>query len=115
MRGDVEMSYEATLAHDATAGGASGAGCCEAGSDSHDPKINRSYAELAAHYGMLINPAGAGKPRNKSRAERPIPYCRDSFFRGRRFGSLEHLQTRRCAGAARSPAARAGRWTAPLR
>ncbi|MGH3925555.1 MAG: IS21 family transposase, partial [Pseudonocardiaceae bacterium] len=27
-----------------------------------DPKLNRAYAELAAHYGTLIDPARAGKP-----------------------------------------------------
>ena len=31
----------------------------------YDPKINRSYAELAAHYGCLVDPARALKPRDK--------------------------------------------------
>ena len=61
--------------------------------DLYDPLINRSYAELAAHYGVLIDPARARKPRDKARVERPMPYCRDSFFRGREFASLEHMQT----------------------
>jgi len=30
--------------------------------DLYDPKINRSYAELAAHYGVLVDPARAFKP-----------------------------------------------------
>jgi len=30
--------------------------------DLYDPLINRSYAELAAHYGVLIDPARARKP-----------------------------------------------------
>jgi transposase len=30
--------------------------------DLYDPKINRSYAELAAHYGALADPARAGTP-----------------------------------------------------
>jgi transposase len=29
--------------------------------DLYDPKLNRSYAELAAHYGTLIDPARAGE------------------------------------------------------
>ena len=33
--------------------------------DLYDPKINRSYAELAAHYGCLVDPARALKPRDK--------------------------------------------------
>jgi transposase len=31
--------------------------------DLYDPKLNRSYAELAAHYGCLIDPARSRKPR----------------------------------------------------
>jgi len=42
--------------------------------DLYDPKINRSYAELAAHYGCLIDPARAIKPRDKPRAA----YCTSS-------------------------------------
>ncbi len=29
--------------------------------DLYDPKLNRSYAELAAHYGCLIDPARAAQ------------------------------------------------------
>ena len=60
--------------------------------DLYDPKINRSYAELAAHYGCLVDPARALKPRDKARVERPMPYVRDSFWRGREFTSLEQMQ-----------------------
>jgi transposase len=60
--------------------------------DLYDPQINRSYAELAAHYGVLVDPARALKPRDKPRVERPMPYCRDSFFRGREFTSLAQMQ-----------------------
>ena len=60
--------------------------------DLYDPLLNRSYAELAAHYGVLIDPARAGKPKDKPRVERPMPYCRDSFFRGRDFPSIEAMQ-----------------------
>ena len=72
--------------------------------DLYDPKLNRSYAELAAHYGCLIDPARALKPRDKARVERPMPYVRDSFWRGREFASLERMQ----AGAARWSAEVAG-------
>jgi len=65
--------------------------------DLYDPKINRSYAELADHYGCLIDPARSRKPRDKARVERPMPYVRDSFWRGREFASLAQMQ----AGAAR--------------
>jgi transposase len=60
--------------------------------DLYDPKINRSYAELAAHYGVLVDPARRGKPRDKARIERPMPYLRDSFWRGRQFASLPAMQ-----------------------
>jgi len=61
--------------------------------DLYDPKINRSYAELAEHYGVLVDPARARKPRDKARVERPMPYIRDSFWRGRQFTSLAQMQT----------------------
>jgi transposase len=60
--------------------------------DLYDPKINRSYAELAAHYGVLVDPARALKPKDKPRVERPMPYVRDSFWRGREFTSLEQMR-----------------------
>ena len=58
----------------------------------YDPKINRSYAELAAHYGCLVDPARSRKPRDKPQVERPMPYIRDSFWRGREFTSVEQMQ-----------------------
>ena len=60
--------------------------------DLYDPQINRAYGELAAFYGTLIDPARANKPKDKPRVERPMPYIRDSFFAGRHFLSLRHLQ-----------------------
>ena len=60
--------------------------------DLYDPKINRSYAELGVHYGTLIDPARAVKPKDKPRVERPMPYIRDSLWRGREFASLPEMQ-----------------------
>jgi transposase len=60
--------------------------------DIYDPKINRAYGELAAHYGCLVDPARAGKPKDKPRVERPIPYVRDSMWRGREWRDLEDMQ-----------------------
>ena len=60
--------------------------------DLYDPKINRSYAELAAHYGTLVDPARARKPKDKASVERPVPYVRDSFWRGREFTSLAQMR-----------------------
>ena len=30
--------------------------------DLYDPRLNRCYAELAAHYGVLVDPARAARP-----------------------------------------------------
>ena len=60
--------------------------------DLYDPKANRTYAELAVHYGTLIDPARQGHPKDKPRVERQVPYVRDSFFRGREFASLQAMQ-----------------------
>ncbi|HYA69584.1 MAG TPA: IS21 family transposase, partial [Acidimicrobiales bacterium] len=62
--------------------------------DLYDPLINRSFGEFAAHYGTLVDPARAAKPRDKGQIERPVPYARDSFFAGRaeEFKDLLHMQ-----------------------
>jgi transposase len=60
--------------------------------DLYDPRINRAYAELAAHYGVLADPARAFRPKDKPRVERAMPYVRDSFWRGREFTSLQQMQ-----------------------
>jgi transposase len=56
--------------------------------DVYDPKINRAYAELAAHYGVLVDPARVGKPKDKPRIEAVQGYIRASLFTGREFPSL---------------------------
>lgn len=61
--------------------------------DLYDPKLNRGYVELAEHYGCLVDPARAVKPKDKPRVERPMSYIRESFFRGREWASLEEMQT----------------------
>lgn len=34
--------------------------------DIYDPKINRAYGELAAHYGVLVDPARVAHPKDKA-------------------------------------------------
>jgi transposase len=38
-------------------------------SDRYEPTLNRTYQELAAHYGVAVVPARAGKPRDKAKVE----------------------------------------------
>jgi len=49
---------------------------------------------MAEHYGCLVDPARAVKPKDKPRVERAMPYVRDSFWRGRSFASLADMQAR---------------------
>jgi len=60
--------------------------------DLYDPKLNRTYAELGHHHGVILDPARAGKPKDKARCERQMPYVRDSFFAGREFVDLEAMR-----------------------
>ena len=38
----------------------------------YDPQVNRTYAEMAAHYGSAILPARPRKPRDKSKVEQAV-------------------------------------------
>jgi len=84
--------------------------------DLYDPKINRSYAELAAHYGCLIDPA-----RSRNLVIRPgsSAPCRMSGTASGGAGSSpawHRCRPRRPAGRLRSPGSgRAARWTGPPR
>jgi transposase len=60
--------------------------------DRYDPRLNRAYSELARYYGCLVDPARVGHPKDKPRVERSVAYARESFFRGRAFGSLERMR-----------------------
>ena len=59
--------------------------------DLYDPQFNPGYAELAHHYGVIIDPARSGKPKDKPRIERMIPYIRDSFWSDRNFNSQAEI------------------------
>ena len=65
--------------------------------DLYDPKTNKAYAELAAHYDSLIDPARAGKPKDKPRVEQPMQYVRDSILAGPGV-HLAGADAVRCAG-----------------
>jgi transposase len=59
--------------------------------DLYDPKINRAYAELARHYGVLVDPARAYHPKDKPSIEAHQRYIRSSFFAGRDWLSVEAM------------------------
>lgn len=48
---------------------------------------------MAEHYGCLIDPAWALKPKDKPRVERQMPYVRDSMWRGRTWTGVAEIQT----------------------
>ena len=73
--------------------------------DLYDPKINKAFGEFAGHYGCLVDPARAAKPRDKATVERHVPYARDSFFAGRA-GEFESLAAHAGRRAAVVPAGR---------
>ncbi|MBL9060375.1 MAG: IS21 family transposase [Mangrovicoccus sp.] len=60
----------------------------------YEPEINRSYAEMAAHYGTAILPARPYKPRDKAKVETAVLLVQRwivARLRNRRFFSLEEL------------------------
>jgi hypothetical protein len=61
--------------------------------DVYDPRFNRTYEELARHYGFIIDPARARQPREKPLVERMVPFVRSSFWRGREFGSMPEMNS----------------------
>jgi transposase len=60
--------------------------------DIYDPRLNRGYAEMAEHYGVVLDPCRAGRPKDKPHVERAIPYVRDSLARGREHLGLSGLR-----------------------
>jgi hypothetical protein len=59
--------------------------------DLYDPAFNRSYEELAHHYGFLIDPARVRRPTDKPTVERQIPFIRNDFWRGRTFTTFAEI------------------------
>lgn len=60
----------------------------------YEPEINRSYAELAAHYGTAVLPARIRKPRDKAKAEAGVLVAQRwilAVLRHRTFFTLEEM------------------------
>ena len=45
-----------------------------------DAALNRTYAELARHYGFQVDPAPPRAPKKKGKVERSILYIKNNFF-----------------------------------
>ena len=48
-----------------------------------DPLVNRSYGELAEHYGFLISPCRPKTPQHKGKVESGVHYVQRNFIAGR--------------------------------
>ncbi len=62
--------------------------------DRYEPTLNRSYADLAAHYDTAIIPARAGMPKDKAKVEAGVQIVQRwvvARLRKRRFHSLAEL------------------------
>ena len=60
----------------------------------YEPELNRTYAEMGAHYGMAIIPARPRRPKDKPRAENGVQNVERRILarlRNRTFFSLEEL------------------------
>ena len=60
----------------------------------HDPVLNPTYAEMAAHYGTVVIPARPGKPRDKAKVEGGVLIAQRwivACLRNRKFFSLDEL------------------------
>jgi len=65
--------------------------------DVFDPEIQKTYAELAAHYGTVIFPARPGKPRDKPKVEVGVQVAQRwilARLRNETFFSLRELNAR---------------------
>jgi transposase len=51
--------------------------------DIYEPTLNRAFAEMAQHYGVLLDPARILHAKDKPHVERMVPYIREHLYRGR--------------------------------
>jgi len=54
----------------------------------HDPLVQRSYRDLAEHYGFVVDPNRPRTPRHKGKVERSVLYYKQNFLPGREFQDL---------------------------
>jgi len=54
--------------------------------------LNRSYRELARHYGCKVDPAPPRSPEKKGKVESAVKYVKRNFFRPRDFADVEEAR-----------------------
>jgi transposase len=62
--------------------------------DKYDPEINRTFNDMARHYGLAIDPADRYSPKHKPNVEKSVDILQRDFFprvRNRTFTSLHEL------------------------
>ena len=61
--------------------------------DIYEPELNRVYAAMLAHYGVVADPARVRDPNRKGTVESAIQHTQATALKGRRFESLEAQNT----------------------
>ena len=57
--------------------------------DIYEPQLNRLYAAMLAHYGVVADPARVRDPNRKGSVENAIQHTQATALKGRRFESIE--------------------------
>jgi len=57
--------------------------------DLYEPELNRLYAEVLKHYGVVADPARVRDPNRKGTVESAIQHTQSTALQGKRFDSLE--------------------------
>ena len=58
-------------------------------SNEDDVELNRSYRELARHYGFKIDPTPPRSPKHKGKVESGVKYVKNNFFKPRDFAGSD--------------------------
>lgn len=61
--------------------------------DIYEPELNRVYAAMLAHYGVVADPARIRDPNRKGTVESAIQHTQSTALKGRRFESIEAQNT----------------------
>lgn len=64
------------------------------GSDCDGLELNRSYRELARHYGFVIDPTAVRTPEHKGKVESAVKYIKMNFLLGSEFADIEDARRR---------------------